>query len=160
MYKRQDYNCIVSWSTVVEGFKRNREKTLFWRPDTWSMELMKQKVISTNPFSWLNDNDWHYDAFNKSIINKANNYDFTDRLRSEHTGTKKSIGLTRIQGFEACINNESGLIETKGPLIDNIKKMKFFNGDLHPFDVMLFWGTLRQNIKDRIDAYSRSLLND
>ena len=155
-----DYNCIVSWSTVVEGFKRNREKTLFWKPDGWSVELMKQKVVSTNPFSWSNDNDWHHDLSNKSIINKANNYDFTDRLRSEHTGTKKSIGLTRIQGFEASLNNESGLIETKGPLIDNIKKMKFFNGDLHPFDVMLFWGALRQNIKDRIDAYSRSILND
>ena len=24
-----DTNCIISWSTVVEGFKRNREKTLF-----------------------------------------------------------------------------------------------------------------------------------
>jgi hypothetical protein len=31
--------------------------------------------------------------------------------------------------------------------------MKYFNGDLHPFDIMLFWGTLRQNIKDRIDAF-------
>ena len=25
-----DTNCLISWSTVVEGFKRNREKTLFW----------------------------------------------------------------------------------------------------------------------------------
>ena len=45
------------------------------------------------------------------------------------------------------------LVEAKGPLIKNIEKMKFFNGDLHSFDVMLFWGTLRQNVKDRIDAF-------
>ena len=148
-----DTNCLISWSTVVDGFKRDREKTLFWKPDGWSVELMKQKIVSTNPFAWTNDSDWHTDSENKSIINKAQNYDFTDRLKEEHTGTKKSIGLTRIQGFSSSLNNETGLLETKGPLIDNIKKMKYFNGDLHPFDVMLFWGTLRQNVRDRIDAY-------
>ena len=148
-----DTNCIISWSTVVEGFKRNREKTLFWKPDGWSIELMRQKVISINPFSWTRDSSWHEDKSNISIINKAQNYDFTDRLRKEHTGAKKSIGLTRLQGFSTSLNANSGLIEAKGPLIKNIEKMKFFNGDLHSFDVMLFWGTLRQNVKDRIDAF-------
>ena len=148
-----DTNCIISWSTVVEGFKRNREKTLFWRPEGWSVELMSQKVVSTNPFSWTRDSLWHKDESNKSIINKAQNYDFTDRFRKDHTGEKKSIGLTRLQGFSASLNPISGLIEAKGPLIKNIEKMKFFNGDLHSFDVMLFWGTLRQNVKDRIDAF-------
>ena len=148
-----DTGCIVSWSSVVEGFKRNREKTLFWTPKGWTIELMSQKIVSTNPFSWTNDNGWYSDDKNKSIINKAQNYDFTDRLRVEHTGTKKSIGLTRIQGFDCSVNKESGLLEAKGELIENIKKMKYFNGDLHPFDIMLFWGTLRQNIKDRINAF-------
>ena len=148
-----DTNCIISWSTVVEGFKRNKEKTLFWKPNDWSVELMSQKVISVNPFSWTRDSSWHEDKLNVSIINKAQNYDFTDRLRVDHTGAKKSIGLTRLQGFSTSLNAESGLIEAKGPLIKNIEKMKFFNGDLHSFDVMLFWGTLRQNVKDRIDAF-------
>ena len=101
----------------------------------------------------VNDDKWHSNEINKSIINKAQNYDFLDRFRKEHTGTKKSIGLTRIQGFNAMLNNESGLVETNGPLIENIQKMKFFNGDLHSLDMMLFWGSLRQNIKDRIDAF-------
>jgi len=148
-----DTNCIISWSTVVEGYKRNREKTLFWKPDGWSIEPMKQKIISTNPLSWTNDDKWHSNEINKSIINKARDYDFLDRFRKEHTGTKKSIGLTRIQGLNAMLNNKSGLLETNGPLIENIQKMKFFNGDLHSLDVMLFWGSLRQNIKDRIDAF-------
>ena len=90
---------------------------------------------------------------NKSIINKAQNYDFLDRLRKEHSGTKKSIGFTSIQGFSASLNSETGLLETRGPLIENISKMKLFNGDLHSLDVMLFWGSLRQNIKDRIEAF-------
>ena len=114
---------------------------------------MIQKIVSTNPFSWTNDSLWHEDKNNLSIINKAQDYDFTDRFRKEHTGSKKSIGLTRIQGFSSSLNNETGLVEAKGPLIENIQKMKFFNGDLHSFDVMLFWGTLRQNIKDRINAF-------
>ena len=151
--KFNDTNCIISWSTVVEGFKRNKEKTLFWKPNGWSIELMSQKVMSVNPFSWTRDSLWHENSLNKSIINKAQNYDFTDRFRKEHSGTKKSIALTRLQGFCASLNTESGLIEVKGPLIQNIEKMKFFNGDLHSFDVMLFWGTLRQNVKDRIDAF-------
>ena len=152
-HKFNDTDCIISWSTVVEGFVRNREKTLFWKPDGWSVELMSQKIVSTNPFSWSNDSEWHEDKNNKSVINKAQNYDFNDRFRPEHTGIEKSIGLTRLQDFAVAINNESGLIEAKGPLIENIKKMKFFNGDLHSFDIMLFWGSLRQNIKDRINAF-------
>jgi hypothetical protein len=32
-----DTNCIVSWSTVAEGFKREREKTVFWRPSGWTV---------------------------------------------------------------------------------------------------------------------------
>ena len=104
-------------------------------------------------FSWTNDSDWHISSINKSIINKSKDYNFTDQISTEHTGAKKSIGLTRIQDFSAAVNVDSGLVETKGPLIDNIKKMKFFSGDLHSFDMMLFWGTLRQNIQDRINAF-------
>mgnify|MGYP001302181289 FL=1 len=148
-----DTNCIVSWSTVVEGFKRSREKTPFWTPNGWTSEPMVQKIVSTNPFSWTNDSDWHLSPQNKSIINKSQDYDFTDQISIAHTGTKKSIGLTRVQEFSASLNDKSGLVETRGPLIDNIKKMKFFSGDLHSFDMMLFWGTLRQNVKDRIKTF-------
>ena len=49
---------------------------------------MSQKVIAVNPFSWTRDSSWHEDKLNVSIINKAQNYDFTDRLRVEHTGAK------------------------------------------------------------------------
>ena len=148
-----DTNCIVCWSTVVEGFKRSREKTPFWTPNGWTSEAMVQKIVSTNPFSWTNDSDWHLSSQNKSIINKSQEYDFTDQISIEHTGTKKSIGLTRVQEFSASLNDKSGLIETRGPLIDNIKKMKFFSGDLHSFDMMLFWGALRQNVTDRITTF-------
>ena len=61
--------------------------------------------------------------FAANISMMFNEYDFLDRFRKEHSGTKKSIGLTRIQGFNAMLNNESGLVETNGPLIENNQKM-------------------------------------
>ena len=114
---------------------------------------MRQKIVATNPFSWTNNSSWHKDIHNKAIINRAENYDFNDRFRIEHTGCKKSIGLTKVQDFETSLNKNSGLLETRGSLINKFKKMKFFNGDLHSFDMMLFWGSLRNNIKDRINAF-------
>jgi len=45
------------------------------------------------------------------------------------------------------------LLEARGPLVDKMKKMQHFTGDLHSYDVMLFWGCLRENIKDRINAF-------
>ena len=63
-----------------------------------------------------------------------------DVLQLNYVGSKKSIGLTRLQAFSASLNRESGVVETKGPLIDNMKKMAGVKGDLHSFDVMLFWG--------------------
>ena len=148
-----DTNSIISWCSVVEGFKRNREKTPFWKPSGWSAEVMNQKLVSTNPFSWTNDSNWYRDDKNKSIINKSNNYDFADTLSLHYNGAEKSIGLTRLQEFSTSINKTSGLLEARGPLIKSFEKMKYFNGDLHSFDVMLFWGSMRQNIKDRINAF-------
>ena len=155
--KFNDLQSIVSWSTVVEGFKRNRERTPFWTPNGWSSQLMSQKIVSINPFSWTLDSKWHSEDSNTSIINKAQNYDFLDRFRSHHTGIKKSIGLTSEQEFVTSLNKKSGLLESKGRLINNFKKMKYFNGDLHSFDVMLFWGSLRKNAQHRIDSFFKSI---
>ena len=149
-----DTNCIISWSTVVEGFKRERERTVFWQPSGWSLELMKQKIVSTNPFSWKNDNNWvDAPSCHSSVITKSPNFDFADRLSLHHSGAKKSLAYAREQSFSTRINPDNGLIETKGPLVEKMKKMTTFTGDLHSYDVMLFWGCLRENIKDRINAF-------
>ena len=62
---------------------------------------------------------------------------------------------TEVQNFSSKINSESGLLETKGDLIDKMRKMRSFTGDLHSFDVMLFWGSLRHNIDKRIKAFTK-----
>ena len=149
-----DTNCIISWSTVVEGFKREREKTLFWNPSGWTVELMRQKIVATNPFSWNNNSDWVPQSdFHLSIINRASDYDFADRVSLHHTGTLKTISTTKVQEFSCSLNSDSGLVELKGPLVEKMKRMANFTGDLHSFDVMLFWGSFRQNVKDRINAF-------
>ncbi len=152
--KYNDINCISSWLTVVENYKKDRERTMFWTPNGWKIEYMNQKLISTNPLSWKNDNQWIQSTKdNLSIINKAKNYDFHDRYREHNTRIKKTITKTAFQSFSTKRNQETGLIECKGELIEKIKTMKNFTGDLHAFDVMLFWGSIRKNIKDRIKKY-------
>ena len=44
------------------------------------------------------------------------------------------------------------MIETRGPLVDKIKPFAP-NGDLHNFDMSLFWGAIRNNIKVRANAF-------
>ena len=109
---------------------------------------------SVNPFSWTNSNDWFSPpSFHSSIITKADSYDFADRFSNSHSGANKSIQYSSTQKFLARVNSVTGLLEAKGPLVDRYKKIRYFNGDLHSYDVMLFWGCLRKNIKDRINAF-------
>ena len=149
-----DTNCLISWSTVVEGFKRQRVRTIFWTPSGWTIQYMDQKIYSTNPFTWMNDNNWHEPPeCHSAVITKSPNYDFADRLSIKHTGAKKSLRYSSVQDFSVSLNADNGLLEARGPLVDRMKKIRYFTGDLHSYDVMLFWGSLRQNIKDRINAF-------
>jgi hypothetical protein len=149
-----DTNCLISWSTVVEGFKRERVRTIFWTPSGWTIQYMDQKIYSTNPFTWTNDSNWHEPPeCHSAVITKSPNYDFADRLSIKHSGAKKSLRYSSVQDFSVSLNPENGLLEARGLLVDRMKKIRYFTGDLHSYDVMLFWGSLRQNIKDRIDAF-------
>ena len=153
---KSDIRSVISWSTVVEGFKRTREKTPHWTPNGWSFQNMSQKIVGLNPFNWTSSSEWvNQNNSHCSIINKSNTDVFTDLTINEHTNSKKKIGLTKFQNFNSRINKESGLLETKGELIDKMRKMRSFTGDLHSFDVMLFWGSLRENINTRIKEFKK-----
>ena len=87
-----------------------------------------------------------------AITTKAKNYNFTDRLAKEYSGSIKSIIPSIPQDFSCRINQDNGLLETKGMLVEKIRKL-INSGDLHNFDISLFWGSLRTNVKDRINAF-------
>tara|TARA_B100000902_G_scaffold392795_1_gene445783 strand:- start:1009 stop:2103 length:1095 start_codon:yes stop_codon:yes gene_type:complete len=148
-----DHHSIISWATVTEGHVRDRARTISWSPQGWTKEDMGLKIISTNPISWINDGSW-YEAStsNLAITTKAKNYNFADRLAKNYSGSIKSITPTNLQDFSCKINQENGLLETKGILVEKIKKL-IASGDLHNFDISLFWGSLRSNIKERISGF-------
>jgi hypothetical protein len=56
-------------------------------------------------------------------------------------------------GFEAK-QSEHSMIEVKGSLIDKVKSFTV-DGDLHNFDVSLFWGSIRDNVKRRAHAFKK-----
>ena len=83
---------------------------------------------------------------------KAKNYNFANRLAKEYSGSIKSIIPTNLQNFDCQINKTNGLLETRGELVDKIRTL-VDSGDLHNFDISLFWGSLRQNVEDRINEF-------
>ena len=46
----------------------------------------------------------------------------------------------------------SGANSNKGNLIDSISRFSS-NGDLHNFDISIFWGAIRDNVKQRISNF-------
>lgn len=148
-----DIGTIVTWATVMQGHLRARERTIFWLPDGWIKQDMGQKIVTTNPLSWTTDTKWinSLDS-NLAITTKAKNYNFANRLAKEYSGSIKSIIPTTLQNFDCQINRTNGLLETRGELVDKIRTL-VDSGDLHNFDISLFWGSLRQNVEDRINAF-------
>ena len=148
-----DIGTIITWATVMQGHLRTRERTIFWLPDGWTKQDMGQKITTTNPLSWTLDSNW-INALDKNlaITTKAKNYNFANRLAKEYSGSIKSIIPTNLQNFDCQINQTNGLLETRGELVNKIRTL-VDSGDLHNFDISLFWGSLRQNVEDRINEF-------
>ena len=147
-----DQQVIISWCTGIEGFRRNRAKSLFWTPDGWMLEPMEQSLVCQNPFSWNDHLDWVDDPNNISIRLKSDKLSLADYYATKNTYSKLSIEAITGFSFEARVSTTS-MLETRGPLIEKIKR--FANeGDLHNFDISLFWGAIRKNVKERANAYA------
>ncbi|MDA8840267.1 DUF3089 domain-containing protein [Gammaproteobacteria bacterium] len=146
-----DHKSIISWCTGIEGFSRSRAKSLFRTSNGWILEPMEQSIVCQNPFSWNQQHDWVNDPNNISIRLKSDKLSLADYHATKNTYSKLSIEAISGLDFESRISNNF-LLETRGPLIDKIKR--FANGgDLHNFDIPLFWGAIRNNVKIRAEAY-------
>tara|TARA_X000001036_G_scaffold431423_1_gene465699 strand:- start:6986 stop:8092 length:1107 start_codon:yes stop_codon:yes gene_type:complete len=148
-----DHKAIISWCTGTEGFSRSRAKSLFWTPKGWTLELMDQPLVCQNPFIWNAAHDWVDDPVNISIRLKSDKLSLADYYATKNTYSKLSIEAITGLSFEARVS-ENFLLETRGPLIEKIKR--FANaGDLHNFDMSLFWGAIRNNVKKRAYAFKK-----
>tara|TARA_A100000164_G_scaffold200358_1_gene177885 strand:+ start:104 stop:1192 length:1089 start_codon:yes stop_codon:yes gene_type:complete len=148
-----DQQSIISWSTGTQGFKRNKAYSMFWMPDGWTNEAMDQPLVCQNPFSWIHSNEWLEDKNNIIIRLKLDNMFLTDYSATKHTYSRIRIDSISDLDFEARLG-ENFMIETRGTLIDKIKRFAP-NGDLHNFDISLFWGAIRNNVKVRAHAFKK-----
>ena len=146
-----DQKSIISWSTGVEGFDRSRAYSMFWLPSGWTTETMEQPIVCQNPLCWTSNKDWQQDKNNIVIRLRSNNAFLTDYSATEHKHSKISIDSINDLSFEARYS-KNFMIETRGSLIDKIKSFAP-NGDLHNFDMSLFWGAIRNNVKVRANAF-------
>ena len=147
-----DQKVIISWGTGIEGFRRNRAKSVFWTPNGWTLEPMEQALVCQNPFSWNANLDWIIDSNNIPIRLKSDKLSLADYYATKNTYSKLTIEAIPDLTFEARVS-KNFMVETKGPLIKKIER--FSNGgDLHNFDMSLFWGAIRDNVKLRAKAYA------
>ena len=113
---------------------------------------MEQALVCQNPLSWNTNQDWIIDPQNISIRLKSDKLSLADYYATKNTYSKLSIEAIPDLTFEARVS-KNFMIETRGPLIKKIER--FANdGDLHNFDMSLFWGAIRDNVKLRAKAYA------
>ena len=146
-----DQKSIISWSTGLQGFNRSRAYSMFWMPNGWTTENMEQPIVCQNPFCWTINKDWQKDENNIPIRLRSNNLFLTDYTATEHKHSKIEVEAITDLSFEARYS-KNFMIETRGPLINKIKSFAP-NGDLHNFDMSLFWGAIRNNVKVRANAF-------
>ena len=109
---------------------------------------MEQPLVCQNPLSWNNSSDWVTNTNQISIRLKSSEIKALDYYATKHAQSKLSIEYTQVTEMEARVASND-MIELRGPLIDKVSKLSA-NGDLHNFDIPLFWKAIRDNIKDRI----------
>jgi len=141
---------IISWCSGVEGFRRVRAHNMYWIPEGWIREEMEQDLVCTNPLSWHQDKEWHDNNQDNAVQLTSTSPTLTNFYATKNAYPKLGLRYTRLQDFAARVSDTS-LLEMKGDLIDHLVKFTR-NGDLHSFDITLFWQAIENNVLERIRA--------
>ena len=141
---------VISWCSGVEGFRRVRAHNMYWTPQGWIREDMEQDLICTNPLSWQLDKEWHDNKGDNAVQLTSTSPTLTNFYATKNAYPKLGLRYTRLQDFTARVSDTS-LLEMKGELIDHLVKFTR-NGDLHSFDITLFWQAIEHNVLERIRA--------
>jgi len=146
-----DTQSIISWCTSVEGFSRPNAHCMYWTPDGWKRENMEQEIICQNPLNWKNSDISIENKMQSSIKVKSSNMSIIDYFATENTNSDFSIAYTESQDFSSKVSSNN-MVQVKGNLINKISRFSS-NGDLHNFDISIFWGAIRDNVKQRISNF-------
>jgi len=138
-----DQQSIITWCTGTE----------VWSPSGWSREKMEQPLVCQNPMTWNLEPGWTSDESLVSIRLKSSNLFLSDYHATKHSHAKLSVEAVTDKSFEARLSNNN-MVETRGPLIERVEKLTA-GGDLHSFDVSLFWGSIRSNVALRTNAFNK-----
>ncbi|HEV8508789.1 MAG TPA: DUF3089 domain-containing protein [Chitinophagaceae bacterium] len=115
--------CILGWRT----YKKGREDFLIKRENGNSLCI--------NPISWTTDSNWTPKEMHKGAVGKEFN-----KLNS------KKIRVKVVPGINILWLEIPEDIEKKSELASRL-------GNFHIVDYNLFWLDIRENVKQRIDAY-------
>ena len=148
-------NCIIAWCTVDEMVNLEGE-TWTWDPNGWKRLNRDDFLIGTNPISWKIDSAWISTEQKNSVLN----LDIWDQsikglTGKELTGKPIEISLFDNANFHVRLN-EKGLAEVKGNFFKRFDSVEFGLGNLHVVDYSLFWGSIRKNVKLRLNEYLKT----
>ena len=124
---------------------------MYWTPDGWKRENMEQEIVCQNPLNWNNSNELFENRIQSSIKVKSSNMSIIDYFATENTNSAFSIAYTESQDFSSMVS-ANNMVQVKGKLINKISRFSS-NGDLHNFDISIFWGAIRDNLKQRISNF-------
>lgn len=141
---------IISWCSGIEGFRRVRAHNMYWIPDGWIREPMEQPLICTNPLSWDVNQEWYHNSSDNAVQLTSTSPTLTNFYATKNAYPKLGLRYTRLQEYSARVSDTS-LLEMKGQLVDHLVKFTR-NGDLHSFDITLFWQAIENNVLARLRA--------
>ena len=148
----EQVNCLIAWCTVDEMANLDGE-SWSWDPSGWKRLNRNDSLFGTNPISWTVDDEWISTEQKNSVLD----LDIWDQTihgltRKEPSGEPINISLFEEADFHVRLSNK-GLAEVKGNFLKRFDAVEFGLGNLHVVDYSLFWGSIRKNVKLRLNEY-------
>ena len=148
----EQINCLIAWCTVDEMANLDGE-SWSWDPGGWKRLNRNDSLFGTNPISWTVDNEWISTEQRNSVLD-LDIWDQTIKglTRKEPSGMPINISLFENADFHVRLSSK-GLAEVKGNFLKRFDAVEFGLGNLHVVDYSLFWGSIRENVKLRLNEY-------
>jgi len=164
-----DTQCVIAYDTYIDGAKPltvlDRTQLPFSRRDvgtgkkdgTWEWKKRANlATFSTNPISWKSDNELvdasqHSGAVNNEYV--KSNFKL-DSLLDKEVAEIEAARLSSIYKNEVSVRcGEDGYLYISKPKHRQFRMMLLPGGNYHNYDYSLFYMNLRENTKERLEAF-------